>query len=60
MSHFITSAMGFTTGVFAWVGDPLMTFLVAMCLVVWIAITSVKAPAWARTQPRTITPLRPE
>ena len=48
MSQFIAAIIGFAAGAFAWSGDPLVAFLVALCALVWIAITSVRAPAWTR------------
>lgn len=61
MSQFISSVMGITTGAFAWAGDPLMAFLVGMCLVVWIAITSAAVPTWANARKGTSTiAVRPE
>ena len=47
MSQFIAAVIGFAAGAFAWSGDPLVAFLLAMCALVWVAITSARAPGWA-------------
>ena len=48
MSQFIAAVIGFAAGAFAWAGDPLIAFLLAVCLVVWFAITSAHVPEWVR------------
>ena len=59
MTQFITAVIGFAAGAFAWSGDPLVTFFLAMCVVVWIAITSARVPAWVRGEKRTFV-VRPD
>ncbi len=54
MSQFIAAIIGFAAGAFAWSGDPLVAFLVALCALVWIAITSVHAPTWTRVKKPTL------
>ena len=46
MSQFIAAVIGFAAGAFAWAGDPLIAFLVALCALVWIAITSMGVAPW--------------
>jgi len=50
MPQIIALAIGFAAGAFAWSGDPIVAFLMALSALVWIGITSVDGPA-GRTAP---------
>ena len=47
MYQFITAAIGFAAGAFVWSGDPIVGILLAICAMVWIAITTTRVPKWA-------------
>ncbi|HZQ01864.1 MAG TPA: hypothetical protein VFB13_20135 [Reyranella sp.] len=59
MPQFIAAVFGFAAGAFAWSGDPLVAFLVGLCALVWVAITSGRVPPWTRSQ-KQIHLVRPE
>ena len=59
MSQFITSVFAFSTGAFVLAGDPLLAFLLAMFLLVWLAIVNVRVPAWAVRHKQTLA-VRPD
>ena len=52
MYQFVAASIGFGAGAFASSGDPLIGFLLLVCAIVWIAITTARVPFWAKTPHR--------
>lgn len=44
MYQLVAAALGVAAGAFAWSGDPVVGFLFAVCIVVWVAITPLRRP----------------
>lgn len=60
MYQFVAASIGFGAGAFAWSGDPLIGFLLLVCAIVWIAITTVRVPFCAKKKPEPNFLVRPE
>ncbi len=43
MFQLVAAALGVAAGAFVWSGDPLVGFLFAVCVLVWVAVTAPRA-----------------
>jgi hypothetical protein len=60
MFQLIAAVFGFAAGAFAWSGDPVIGFLLAVCTLVWIASTTGRVPLWAARLRKHTFIVRPE
>jgi hypothetical protein len=60
MFQMIAAVMSFAAGAFAWSGDPVIGFLLGVCVLVWIATTSVNRPFWLTRLRKPTFTVRPE
>lgn len=60
MFQLIAAVFGFAAGAFAWSGDPVIGFLLAVCTLVWIASTTGRVPLWAARMRKHSFTVRPE
>jgi hypothetical protein len=60
MFQMISAVMSFAAGAFAWSGDPVIGFLLGVCVLVWIATTSGTPPVWLTRLRKPTFTVRPE
>ena len=60
MVQMISAVMSFAAGAFAWSGDPVIGFLLGVCVLVWIATTSASRPYWLTRLRKPTFVVRPE